>query len=104
MAENVPSYDGGLTQRLFATTDAQTWAHEFMQIKNSMPAVSEGTEEAWMLTWFANAIEVGRAAGGEAGRNSAAADALSQIITARRDGFTAGYSAGYDDGYTADEL
>lgn len=39
-----------------STTDATVWAHEFVA---QIPEVDEGL----MITWFANAIEVGRSAG-----------------------------------------
>lgn len=43
-------------ERLYATTDAMVWAEEFAKV---CPDVDQGL----MLSWFANAIEVGRAAG-----------------------------------------
>lgn len=40
---------------LQSTTDAMVWAEEFVRM--------HGGDVALMLTWFANAIEVGRSAG-----------------------------------------
>ncbi len=42
--------------RLLGTTDASIWVEEFQK-------VCSGVDEGLMLGWFANAIEVGRAAG-----------------------------------------
>jgi hypothetical protein len=44
------------TRRLMSTTDAAVWAHEFVTL---FPEADEGL----MISWFANAIEVGRSAG-----------------------------------------
>lgn len=41
--------------KLHATTDAAVWASEFLRL--------HGGDWNLMVTWFANAIEVGRAAG-----------------------------------------
>lgn len=46
-------------------TDAAKWAAEFMRIARAGDIIdgrSDDTEE-WMIGWFANAIEAGRAAG-----------------------------------------
>lgn len=47
---------------LHATTDAQVWAQEFMKVVQRFPS-GECFNEGFMLGWFANAIETGRAAG-----------------------------------------
>ena len=49
---------GDVTRKLHSTTDAMTWAREFVRL------FPEGTGDVGtMVGWFANAIEVGRAAG-----------------------------------------
>lgn len=45
---------------LLQTTDATKWAREFTRINAEKGIV---VDEGWMITWFANAIETGRAAG-----------------------------------------
>ena len=47
--------DDSVAAKLHATTDAAVWATEFIAMY--------GGDWYLMLTWFANAIEVGRAAG-----------------------------------------
>ena len=46
--------------KLLSTTDAQVWAQEFMKVYDDLVIV---IDEGLMIGWFANAIEVGRAAG-----------------------------------------
>jgi len=46
-------------RRLYATTDAEVWAEEFIGALDSGAVVDFGL----MVGWFANAIEVGRLAG-----------------------------------------
>jgi hypothetical protein len=48
--------DAELTAVLHGTTDAAVWAREFVAL---FPPVDEGL----MISWFANAIEIGRTAG-----------------------------------------
>jgi hypothetical protein len=48
---------------LLSTTDAQTWAQEFL---DRFGERLEDIDEGLMIAWFANAIETGR----EAGRQS----------------------------------
>jgi hypothetical protein len=53
------------------TTDAMVWAEEFCRIFQGRLIITEdkpygigpGVDESTMVTWFANAIETGRAAG-----------------------------------------
>jgi hypothetical protein len=52
---------------LLQTTDAAKWAREFTRI-NAEKGIT--VDEGWMITWFANAIEVGRAAGQTSGEAS----------------------------------
>lgn len=47
-------------RRLYATTDAQVWAEEFML---AFGWRQHQIDEDLMVTWFANAIETGRQAG-----------------------------------------
>lgn len=44
-----------------AGTDAVKWAKEWLRIYDQLP--EEKIDEAWMIGWFANAIEAGRSAG-----------------------------------------
>lgn len=51
---------------LHSTTDAQVWAREWCRIAKAFLEADDGRliiDEGWMTGWFANAIEVGRAAG-----------------------------------------
>lgn len=64
MVEVAPESE--LTRKLHSTTDAAVWAKEFVRIWYSrrgeqMPSQDEF--ESFMISWFANAIEVGREAG-----------------------------------------
>jgi hypothetical protein len=54
--EDEPPTSGSdnLAKLLHGTTDASTWAHEFVLI--------HGGDEGLMIGWFANAIETGRMA------------------------------------------
>jgi photosystem II stability/assembly factor-like uncharacterized protein len=51
------------------TTDAQVWAQEFVTISDRLIQFDSQKpedmlkDEGWMIGWFANAIEAGRAAG-----------------------------------------
>ena len=53
------------------TTDAMVWAEEFCRIFQGRLIITEdkpygigpGVDESTMVTWFANAIEIGRNAG-----------------------------------------
>lgn len=49
---------GEMAQRLYATTDAQVWAQEFIKvhIRNG----GENIDEGWVISWFANAIETAK--------------------------------------------
>jgi len=47
--------EADLNRCLLSTTDALVWAEEFVRI--------HGGDEGLMISWFANAIEVGRSAG-----------------------------------------
>lgn len=52
--------------KLAATTDARVWAEEWCRVARELAAKGVGEDlidEGWMIGWFANAIEVGRAAG-----------------------------------------
>lgn len=49
-----------LAKKLLATTDAQTWAREFMSLFGKR---KDDIDEGLMIGWFANAIETGRDAG-----------------------------------------
>lgn len=49
-------------RELLSTTDAAFWAQEFVRV--------HGGDEGLMLAWFANAIEVGRSAGLDAGKGA----------------------------------
>ncbi len=40
--------------RLYATTDAQVWARDFCETAKKL---GHDLDEAWMVGWFANAIE-----------------------------------------------
>lgn len=44
-------------------TDAQLWAAEFARLREG---VEDPNDRGWLIAWFANAIEAGRAAGWEA--------------------------------------
>jgi hypothetical protein len=57
---NQDDNDSAQVRRLHATTDAAVWAAEFMALFGSR---LEDIDEGLMIGWFANAIEVGRAAG-----------------------------------------
>ena len=64
-------------ERLRSTTDAAVWAEEFCRVMRAyvVPVIDEGL----MISWFANAIEMGRQAGHEQGYAAgmtAAAEAL----------------------------
>lgn len=56
-----------VVERLHATTDAKIWAEEFMRVVGDMVAdghsVDHPLTEGFMIGWFANAIETGRAVG-----------------------------------------
>lgn len=53
-----------LTATLHATTDAAVWAHEWCTIARQIRDRGDDViDEGWMIGWFANAIEIGRAAG-----------------------------------------
>ena len=57
------------TIELLATTDARVWAAEWCRIAREIEAAHDDRaviDEGWMICWFANAIETGRAAGREA--------------------------------------
>ncbi len=58
------------TLYLLNTTDARVWAQEFVKILEAnhqenawMQGCGPEFDEAFMIGWFANAIETGRAAG-----------------------------------------
>ena len=55
---------------LHGTTDAQVWAREFVRMYDD-PDLDVWLDEELMTTWFANAIEVGRAAGIDKARRRA---------------------------------
>lgn len=47
-----------VTSRLYATTDARVWAHEWCEIAREVEARGDSLiDEDWMIGWFANAIE-----------------------------------------------
>lgn len=71
-----------LSKRLYETTDAAVWAAEFMKVYNSKFRVQVGEllDEGWMISWFANAIEIAKSH--ERRRiETAANEAESDIIT-----------------------
>jgi hypothetical protein len=46
-----------VTQRLYATTDAQVWAQEWCRIAREIQVSGgEVIDEGWMIGWFANAM------------------------------------------------
>lgn len=54
------------TTDLLSTTDAQVWAREWCRIAREIEVADDGRvviDEGWMISWFANALEVGRSAG-----------------------------------------
>lgn len=61
------------TVKLHATTDAREWADEFIRTFNRALVINHEDNEperayvtpGTMVTWFANAIEIGRTAGSE---------------------------------------
>jgi hypothetical protein len=48
------------TRKLLSTTDATVWAREFV---DRFVVLDDAIDEGLMISWFANAIEVGRSAG-----------------------------------------
>jgi hypothetical protein len=61
----MPDEPDPVTARLSGNTDARAWAQEWYRIAGDSASIME---EGSMITWFANAIETGRAAGFAAGR------------------------------------
>lgn len=57
MAEDMEA----LTRRLLSTTDAMEWAQAFVAVVADDP--HKCLDVGLMVSWFANAIETGRAAG-----------------------------------------
>lgn len=55
-------YGDALARELHATTDAAVWADRFIDL---VEAGHDPTDFGWVVVWFANAIEVGRAHGHE---------------------------------------
>lgn len=49
---------------LLATTDGLVWAEEFVRRFEGRTVGADDLDTDMFLTWFANAIEVGRSAGG----------------------------------------
>ena len=50
-----------VTMKLHSTDDAQVWAEEWC--KSAIQLTAEGKsliDEGWMISWFANAIEIGK--------------------------------------------
>ena len=64
---------------LHRTTDAQVWAREFVHVIGNHPT-ADPYNEYFMLTWFANAIEIGRSAGEQAEREKDFMEKLYEII------------------------
>lgn len=51
-------------KRLLSTTDAVVWTNEFIRIAQERVDRDEDVLDwGWLISWFANAIEVGREAG-----------------------------------------
>lgn len=48
---------------LTETTDAMTWAQQFVKTIEEHPDTADPRDEGFMVGWFANAIEAGRRAG-----------------------------------------
>jgi len=72
------------TLRLHSTTDAQVWAEEWCKVAREIADAAEPgrqvIDEGWMIGWFANAIEIGRAAGvTEANAETETGDIIRQI-------------------------
>lgn len=63
-----PNLGDSVVRVLHTTTDAQQWARQFNLVYASHHD-GEQLDEGWLIGWFANAIEVGRAAGREEMRN-----------------------------------
>lgn len=48
---------------MLSTTDAVVWAQEFVKTLREHPQTADPHDTGFMIGWFANAIETGRAAG-----------------------------------------
>lgn len=64
------SYGDELTRKLHGTTDAAVWAEAFLARFRLATVGDRVLDEGTMIGWFANAIEVGRAAGHRAALQS----------------------------------